>query len=232
MKRYWATLAVGVAALAATSVVYGYEQSFLLLNGAAFSWGDLVFPHLTHLGDGVILTSLLMLGLWRQQPGLAATALTTMVFSALVVNVLKFQVFDEWRRPMGVFEPETVRMLGRAPEYYFSFPSGHSTSAGTGFTFLAFAFPRRGIVWGMTALLTAYSRIYVGSHFPLDVAAGLVLGATCAVGAERLLRKRMENYFSGLEALDCRRWRIAVYVLASAALCVALSNRYVGGWVG
>ena len=232
MKRYWATMGAGVGALAGLTLVEGYQRSFLLLNGAAFALGDLVFPHLTHLGDGVVLTSLMTLVLWRIRPGMAATALAAMLVSALAVNVLKFWVFNEWRRPLGTFEPELVRMLGRAPEYYFSFPSGHSTSAGAGFTLLAFAFPRFGIVWAIAALLTAYSRIYVGSHFPGDVAAGLALGALCAVGTERAIRLRLENYFSSLEPLAALRLRTVVYVLASAALTLALSNRYFGGWVG
>ncbi|MCS7085626.1 MAG: phosphatase PAP2 family protein [Bacteroidia bacterium] len=232
MIGYWATTATGMTALMLLTITYGYEQSFLMVNGTGFTLGDRIFPHLTHLGDGVILASLLTLILWRRHPEAAAAALTAIAVSALIVNVLKFWVFEEWRRPMGTFDPATVRMLGRAPEYYFSFPSGHSATAGAGFFFIAHVFPRYGMVWGTVAFLTAFSRIYVGSHFPADVSAGFLIGCACALAAEKLLAARFKQFFSRLDAPARLRWRAAVYLIGSFALAVGLSNRYFGGWVG
>ena len=62
----------------------------------------------------------------------------------------------------------------------FSFPSDHSTVAGAVAVGLLFANRRWGIVAGVLALLMAFTRVYVGAHYPTDVLAGLVLGGIVA----------------------------------------------------
>ncbi|TAJ22817.1 MAG: phosphatase PAP2 family protein [Nitrospirae bacterium] len=57
-----------------------------------------------------------------------------------------------------------------------SFPSGHTTASFAVAVVVAKQFPRIGwLVYGMACLVAA-SRIVRGSHFPTDVAAGVVLG--------------------------------------------------------
>lgn len=58
-----------------------------------------------------------------------------------------------------------------------SFPSGHATSSFAGATALAIVEPRLAVVWWVLAAAIAYSRIYLGVHYPLDVLAGAGLGA-------------------------------------------------------
>ena len=61
------------------------------------------------------------------------------------------------------------------------FPSDHSTAAGAVAAGLLFVSWRLGLLTALAALLVAFSRVYVGVHFPQDVAAGLALGAVVAV---------------------------------------------------
>ena len=75
-----------------------------------------------------------------------------------------------------------------------SFPSGHSMSAFAVATAIALLAPRmRWPVLGLAALI-AFSRVYLGVHFWLDVLAGAVLGsaigALIALAARRLLATR------------------------------------------
>lgn len=62
------------------------------------------------------------------------------------------------------------------PANGYSFPSNHATNAATGATVLSFYYPPLTVVFATYALLVAYSRAYVGVHFPLDILGGLFLG--------------------------------------------------------
>ncbi|WP_258140478.1 phosphatase PAP2 family protein [Mucilaginibacter phenanthrenivorans] len=64
-----------------------------------------------------------------------------------------------------------------------SFPSGHAASTIATATALSMAYPKWYIIapaflWAGTV---SYSRMYLGEHYPTDVAAGAVLGAGSAV---------------------------------------------------
>ena len=63
----------------------------------------------------------------------------------------------------------------------FSFPSDHATVAGAVAVGLLLTNRRWGIVAVALAVLMAFTRVYVGAHYPSDVLAGLALGATVAV---------------------------------------------------
>ena len=80
------------------------------------------------------------------------------------------------RPPLARPVPEP---LFEAPSTY-SFPSGHATVAFACATVLALAVPR--LRWPLYALaaLIAFSRVYVGVHYPFDVIAGAVLGVALA----------------------------------------------------
>ena len=62
----------------------------------------------------------------------------------------------------------------------FSFPSDHATVAGAVAVGLLFANRRLGIIASVLAVLMAFTRIYVGAHYPGDVLAGLILGGIVA----------------------------------------------------
>lgn len=59
---------------------------------------------------------------------------------------------------------------------YFSFPSGHATTAFAGAVIVSRIFPKGAPYFYFLAFLIAFSRIYLGVHYPLDVLTGIILG--------------------------------------------------------
>jgi len=73
-----------------------------------------------------------------------------------------------------------VRQLGGHLSTH-SFPSGHTATSFACATVLAAFAPRLRIPLYVLAAAVAYSRLYNGVHFPLDVVAGAVLGTATAL---------------------------------------------------
>ncbi len=70
----------------------------------------------------------------------------------------------------------------------FSFPSDHATVAGACTMGLFLVSRRLGIASACFALVMSFSRVYVGTHYPGDVVAGLALGAATVAIVVPLLR--------------------------------------------
>jgi undecaprenyl-diphosphatase len=68
-----------------------------------------------------------------------------------------------------------------------SFPSGHATTSFACATVLALMLPRLALPLLLLAAAVAWSRVYVGVHFPLDVLGGAVLGAGIGLLVARAL---------------------------------------------
>lgn len=69
----------------------------------------------------------------------------------------------------------------------FSFPSDHATAAGAVAVGLLLTNRRWGIVAAALAIVMAFTRVYVGAHYPGDVIAGLALGGVVAAAGAVLV---------------------------------------------
>ena len=70
-----------------------------------------------------------------------------------------------------------------------SFPSGHAATSVAGAIILTYLIGRGGVWLGLLAAAVAFSRVYVGVHYPGDVLAGAVLGAAVGLAAIALVRR-------------------------------------------
>jgi undecaprenyl-diphosphatase len=140
-------------------------------------WLDPIFIGLTAIGyGGVVWIALAMvLSLVERRSLLLPTALTALsVWAADLVAAILKNVIDRPRPPSVV--PEVDSLLGGT--LGSSLPSGHAATSFAGAVVLAYLFPRA-LPWlVILAVAISFSRVYVGVHYPFDVLAGAVVGAS------------------------------------------------------
>jgi len=153
---------------------------------------DAVMPIITEKAYFIVPLAVLWLFLfWKaRRRGRIVAVLTLVVIAAsdqLSAHVLK-PIFSRTRPPYAL---DSVRLLVDTTRS-FSFPSAHASNAFGVASFVSGFYPRTKIALYVAAALVAYSRVYVGVHFPSDAiggaALGLVLGLGGALIAKRLLR--------------------------------------------
>lgn len=149
---------------------------------------DIFFKGITHLGDAGIFWILLTIALLcfrktRRAGIFSACAL----IGSLVVNNLILKNLVGRIRPYEVVDG--LRCIVSLP-HDSSFPSGHT---GASFSSAVAMFPhlprRYGILCLILAALIAFSRLYVGVHYPTDVLAGLVTGTAIGLGVNLIGQK-------------------------------------------
>jgi len=124
----------------------------------------------THLGSTVFWLGAVALLAYKRRRREAFLLLLALSFDIALNTSMKLLVSRV--RPYQVISE--ARALDR--EGGFSFPSGHSEASFLSATFLAAKFPKTlPFLYGLTFVM-AYSRIYVGAHWPLDVVAGATVG--------------------------------------------------------
>jgi undecaprenyl-diphosphatase len=134
--------------------------------------------------DGIFLLGLVLLAGWwigRRADSPRRVALAVWSALAALVAVALVQPISsaaDEQRPF-VALPHVLQLISHANDA--GFPSDHATAAGAVAAGLFFVSWRLGLVATLWAVLVAFSRVYVGVHFPQDVAAGLALGAVVTV---------------------------------------------------
>lgn len=136
---------------------------------------DIFFGGITHLGDAgifwVLLTIILLCFRQTRRAGLySACAL----MASLVVNNLILKNLVGRVRPYELVEGLQCIV---APALDASFPSGHTGASFASAVAVYRQLPRKFAVFLIAlASLIAFSRLYVGIHYPTDVLGGLVTG--------------------------------------------------------
>jgi len=140
---------------------------------------DIFMYRITDLGGAIFITvftlSLVIFGSPRNKL-VGVEALLALGISQIIVHSLKKLLSRE--RPYKIIEQLNTFGIDLSD---YSFPSGHTTASFSLATSLALNIPRFSIIVLFLAMLIAISRIYLGVHYPTDVAAGIILGVGFAI---------------------------------------------------
>ena len=129
---------------------------------------------ISFLGDGGWFWIALAVGLLipKKTRKIGFTALLSLAFCALITNVCLKNLVAR-TRPYDAIEA-IVPLVARPTD--FSFPSGHTcASFASALIYLRMAPKKYGVASVILATLIAFSRLYVGVHYPLDVLGGFVV---------------------------------------------------------
>ena len=168
-------------------------EIFRLLNGAMR--GHATVDHaVSDFADWIVpLFAAATVGLWLLwAPGrsprwklASVSALASAGLGLLVNQAIGHAWFRQ--RPFAAHPAATVLLAQRSPDP--SFPSDHATAAfAIAFAVAAFSL-RAGLAFILGAVLIAFSRIFVGLHYPGDVAAGAAIGLVCALVVTTVLAR-------------------------------------------
>jgi undecaprenyl-diphosphatase len=160
-------------------------------------WLDPVMVQASHIGtkSTVWMTICALLFLFGGNKGRRSALLTvgaTLTAQGLVNIVLK-PIFRR-DRPFQKLVPAPALLVD--PPGQHSWPSGHAASSAAAMVTLAWAYPAAAPAFLALAAVISYSRIYVGVHYPFDVAAGAGLGLLVGGVWLGLARPLRESHFA------------------------------------
>ncbi len=149
------------------------------LRQHAMPWLDLIMGGITYLGSNYFYLAALAFFYWCVD-----VAGTMRLFVLLLVSVYfheALKVVTAVERPIEILRsllPPSQQPRFTETAEGFSFPSGHAQDAIVFWGYLAIAFRKRwlAVAVPLVVLLIAFSRLYLGLHWPLDVLGGMALG--------------------------------------------------------
>lgn len=177
-----ATAAIFAEALKASgdwTLGLAWEREFLQGIPRELPWAiDLLFLTLPWLSSNTVvfpIVILVCLWLWRvrHRPDIALH-LFIVDFGTFVLTPLLKLLYDRARPDLWTH---------RGQYAWASYPSGHAMIAVAVYVTIAWlAYRERGAVWpavilGALMLVSLFSRLYLGVHWPTDVIAGMAIGA-------------------------------------------------------
>lgn len=170
------------------------QAAFLALNAAFAALPPALWSGITLLGDTSVLMPLLALFVLGRPQVWAAT------LAAVPAGALFSTLTKHWAnvpRPAAVLDQSLFNLIGPALHSQ-SFPSGHTITAFAATAAVLATLspsPRRGRDWMLlvagllVAATVAFSRVAVGAHWPLDLAAGASGGWLAGLSGAALARR-------------------------------------------
>ena len=166
--------------------MFAFELTFLKwLEGLRTSFLNALFEGVTMLGEETLII-LLVVALWFAVDKKLAQQVFFVTATSLSVNGI-IKNFAKVPRPftkgVNCLRPETATG--------YSFPSGHTQGFATWSSFFAAKFKKTWLTVLVAVLigLVAFSRLYLGVHYPSDVIVAVALGVGLSILSNYLFEK-------------------------------------------
>ena len=163
--------------------ITGIDRALFYLANTSFTtvFLDFFMPFITTKSNFIevaffLWAMFMIMGTWKTRKVLLLLFLVVTISDYLSSSILK----EYFQRIRPCTELEGVRLLVGCGGSY-SFPSSHSTNIFAAMVWLSLHYRRLTPLFLTIAVLVAYSRIYVGVHYPLDVVGGACLGTSVAL---------------------------------------------------
>ena len=169
---------LGALLLIGTSAYFGRISVFLFLNTDGGVLMDQFFKWATWGAEGWVWIPYLsvVVILFKKD---AKLIVLNFLLSTLLTQIPKQLIWDTISRPIASGMPlnEIHTVSGVVMHAYNSFPSGHTATAFTLFLLTIYLFPTKWVfaIGAIFAIICAYSRVYLGQHFPMDLGGGMLV---------------------------------------------------------
>jgi len=159
------------------------RRLFFWINGWQNPFLDYVLTWPTYLANFQILLAIALTGmfLFDRKHWLKRGIFFTVSLLAVYLAMELLKIAFSRPRPFDVFIADVIFHPGFEKPETYSFPSGHATLAFAAAVLINALYPRRKFfLLYFLAVWICLTRIYLGFHYPSDVLAGAILGASCA----------------------------------------------------
>lgn len=186
---------LGGLLLIAISTYLGRIPVFLFLNTDGGAFMDQFFKYATWGAEGWVWIPYfsVVVILFKKDFKLI---ILNFLLSTLITQIPKNFIWDKVSRPIasGIALDDIHTVPGVVMHSWNSFPSGHTATAFTLFLLTIYLFPTKWIfaIGAIFAIICAYSRVYLGQHFPMDLGGGMLVGVL-SMQLSMLIHQRITN---------------------------------------
>jgi len=138
---------------------------------------DFIMPIITNQ-NFLVFSSLVLIGYLAYFGGKRGRiTIVVLLIAASFSDALCFQIIKPWVgriRPSHEFYDYINLLVSKGGKY--SFPSNHAANSFVFATVLSYFYDRNRIFLYILASTIAFSRVYVGVHYPMDIVFGSIIG--------------------------------------------------------
>jgi membrane-associated phospholipid phosphatase len=169
---------LGAVLLLGASAYFGRIPVFLFFNTDGGIFIDQFFKWATWGAEGWVWIPFfaIVFGWFKKD---AKLIILNFLLSTLFTQIPKRFIWDSISRPIasGIPLNEIHTVPGVVMHAWNSFPSGHTATAFTLFLLTIYLFPTKWVfaIGAIFAMICAYSRVYLGQHFPMDLGGGIIV---------------------------------------------------------